>query len=80
MFLKHVFKDKKIQMDVVVKSGLDWTVVRPTQLIEKPLKGSIKISLDKAPGRKIPREEVSKFIVGQISSTDYLHKMPAISY
>jgi putative NADH-flavin reductase len=45
-FLKHVFDDF-VEMEKVVRaSGLDWTIVRPPRLTDKPLTGNYRTRRD----------------------------------
>jgi nucleoside-diphosphate-sugar epimerase len=49
--------------DLYKRAGkLDWTVVRPSGLLDEP--GTGKVALGKAPLGKIPREDVARVVVG----------------
>jgi putative NADH-flavin reductase len=45
-FLKHVFADFVAMEKVVRASGLDWTIVRPPRLTDKPLSGHYRTQRD----------------------------------
>jgi putative NADH-flavin reductase len=79
LFWRHLFDDKKRQIEEVVHSGLNWIVVRAPMLTDEPLKGQYRISLEKPYHRKITRLDLAIFIINQLKSKEFLHKMPAVS-
>jgi putative NADH-flavin reductase len=76
---KRQFEDKKRQLDEIVHSGLDWIVVRAPKLTDEPLRGQYRISLEKPASMKITRLDLAIFIVNQLKSKEFIHKMPAVS-
>lgn len=77
--LKHIFEDKKLQLTVLEKSNVDWILVRAASLADIPWTGNIKVTMDKPASNKISRADVADFIISQISSDQYIRKMPVIS-
>ena len=67
-FLRQNYSDKRIQEDVVRRSDLDWTVVRPTILTNAKPRSSIKA--DEALRTwllpSVPRANVAKFILDAV--------------
>jgi uncharacterized protein YbjT (DUF2867 family) len=45
-FLKHVFADFVAMEEIVRASGLDWTVIRPPRLTDKPFTGRYRTRPD----------------------------------
>jgi putative NADH-flavin reductase len=76
---KHIFEDKKRQLEIVQNSGLDWIVVRPPSLTNDPLTGKYEISMDKPKHRAITRLDLAIFMINQLKSKEFVHKMPAVS-
>ncbi|MEI6455150.1 MAG: SDR family oxidoreductase [bacterium] len=79
LFLKHVFDDKKRQMEVIKESKADWVIVRPVGLTDSPKTGTYKINDDLPTSRTIPRADVADFMIKLCSNTKYDRQMPAIS-
>ena len=46
LFLKHVFADFVAMEEIVRASGLDWTIVRPPSLTDKPFTGHYRTRRD----------------------------------
>jgi putative NADH-flavin reductase len=46
LFLKNVFADFVAMEDIVRTSGLDWTILRPSRLTDKPLTGHYRTRRD----------------------------------
>jgi uncharacterized protein YbjT (DUF2867 family) len=64
MFREH-YADLAIMEDLVRDSGLDWTIVRPPRLSDKPLTGTYRTALGQnLPGGLIvPRADVAHFML-----------------
>lgn len=69
--------DKNIQEKLIINSNLDWTIVRPSGLVDKPATNNI-IS-EGVSGGRIPRADVANFMIQQILSDSFLHKTVSIS-
>ena len=76
LFLKKVFLDKEKQEQLVRTSGLDWTVVRPTGLTDRPAAGSFFSGTGKMlradfggtkPRGMISRADVAAFVVESLT-------------
>ncbi|MFT8421759.1 MAG: NAD(P)H-binding protein [Gluconacetobacter sp.] len=46
LLLRHIYDDKNRQEDIIRASTLDWTIVRPTMLNDKPARGHIRALTD----------------------------------
>jgi uncharacterized protein YbjT (DUF2867 family) len=82
LMLRKVYEDKDRQEDIVRASDLDWTLVRPSVLNDKPPHGNIQVLTDLSNfhGGEIARADVAKFVVGQLTDKRYLRKVPLISW
>ena len=81
VMLGRIYVDKNRQEKEVMQSDLDWIIVRPTELTNKPESGNYKVLTD-LEGKKantISRADVANFLVEQIESDRYLHKTPLIT-
>lgn len=79
LFLKHVFEDKKRQIEVIRQSKANWVIVRPVGLTESPKTGRYKISEGNPTSKSIPRADVADFMLKLITDKKYDFKLPAIS-
>jgi putative NADH-flavin reductase len=76
------FADVREMERVVRASTLDWTLVRPTRLVNGPGRGEFRIR-DRypAPGlTKIARADVAQFMMGALTDPGYLRQAPAICW
>ena len=79
LFLKHIFEDKKRQIEVIKQSRADWVIIRPVGLTDSPKTGRYRINEGKPTSKSIPRADVADFMLKLMTDTRYDFKMPAIS-
>ncbi len=82
LMLRKVYQDKDRQEDAVRTSTLDWIIVRPTILNDKPAHGHIRAVTDLSDvhGGTIARADVAEFVVQQLATDIWLHKTPLITW
>jgi uncharacterized protein YbjT (DUF2867 family) len=82
LLLKKVYADKDRQEAIVRDSGLDWVLVRPSILNNKPGRGSVRALTDLSGfhGGSIAREDVAKFVLDQVRADTWLHRSPLITW
>ncbi len=82
LLLHEMYKDKTRQEDVIRKSDLDWTIVRPAVLTNGPLTGSYRAvtNLSDFNASKISRNDVAGFIVNEIENRKFREKSVTLSY
>ncbi|MER8692873.1 SDR family oxidoreductase [Mesorhizobium opportunistum] len=82
LMLRKVYEDKDRQEDAIRGSTLDWTIVRPMVLNDKPAGGRIKVLTDLSGvhGGTIARADVADFVVQQLTTDTWLRKSPLISW
>ncbi len=79
--LRNVFADKDRGEALVIASDLDFTNVRPGQLVNEPARGGVKASLDPAGLKpKMTRADLATFMIEQIASDAWVRKSPLIGY
>jgi uncharacterized protein YbjT (DUF2867 family) len=76
------FADTRQMENVIRESGLDWTLVRATRLVNRPGTGQYRVSPDYPPpgGRTIARADVAHFIAAALTENAWLHAAPALAY
>jgi putative NADH-flavin reductase len=76
------FADVRRMEDVVRESGLDWTLVRATRLVNSPGTGQYRVSPDYPPpgGGKISRADVAHFIAAALTGNGWQRSAPALAY
>jgi len=81
LLLKKVYADKNRQEAIVRDSGLDWILVRPSVLKDKPGHGSVRALTDLSGfhGGSISREDVARFVLDQLRDDTWLHRSPLIT-
>jgi len=82
LMLRKVYEDKDRQEDGIRASALDWIIIRPTVLNDKPARGGIKAltDLSRVHGGTIARSDVAEFVVPQLTEDTWLRKAPLITW
>ena len=82
LLLRKVYADKNRQEEVIRNSGLDWVLVRPSVLNNKPGRDIIRTLTDLSGfhGGTISREDVAKFSLQQVHSDEWLQRSPLITW
>ncbi len=81
LLLQKVYADKNRQEAIVRDSGLDWVLVRPSVLNDKPGRGTIRRSrISPASMAERYREtDVATFVLDQLHADAWLHRSPLIT-
>jgi putative NADH-flavin reductase len=76
------FADVREMERVVRASALDWTLVRPTRLVNAPGTGGYRIrDAYPPPGlTRIARADVAQFMITVLTTDGYLHQAPALCW
>lgn len=82
LVLRNVYADKNRQEAIVRQSGLDWALVRPSVLNDKPGRGTIRALADLSGihGGTISRTDVASFVLDQVQDDTWLHRSPLITW
>lgn len=81
--LRGAFADHVSQEEVVVQSGLDWTIVRPAAYTDGERTGNYRHGFPataKALKLKVSRADVADFVLTQLADNSYVHMTPGLSY
>src|SRR5258705_12221765 len=80
LLMKRIYDDKDVQEQIVRRSGLDWTIVRPGLLTSGPRSEAYRVLETRREWRagSISRADVADFLVRQVSDKSYLGKTPLL--
>lgn len=78
--LERVYRDKDVQEQIVKRSGLDWTIVRPGKLNDGPATGHSRSLIDPKSWRAGPvsRAEVGRWLVAEIDARRFVGQAPVL--
>ena len=82
LLLRKVYADKNRQEAIVRDSGLDWVLVRPSILNDKPGRATVRAFTDvsRFHGGTISRDDVARFVLDQLRGDAWLHRSPLITW
>ena len=83
LVMRRLHADYENQERLVMASGLDWTLVRPSNFTDGERTGRYRrgfSAAEPAPKLKVSRADVADFMLRQICDLTYLHRAPALSY
>jgi uncharacterized protein YbjT (DUF2867 family) len=82
LLLRKVYADKDRQEAIVRDSGLDWVLVRPSVLNDKPSRDTIRALTDLSGfhGGSISRDNVARFVLDQVRDGTWVHRSPLITW
>lgn len=83
LLLREAYKDHEIQEAYIMRSSLDWTIVRPAAFTDGPNTGIYQHGFSptaKNVTLKISRADVADFMLRQLNDTRYIRKTPGLSY
>jgi putative NADH-flavin reductase len=81
MLFPGIVADSAAMENVFARSGLDWTIVRPPELTDKPYTGNYRVREGHLPrfGFKISRADVADFMIKAVESRSLIAKIVGIS-
>jgi putative NADH-flavin reductase len=83
LILRNVVTDHEAKENIITRSGLDWTIVRPPRLTNGPHTGAYRHGDNIKAASVIPmisRADVADFMLLQLDDRAYLRKAPAVMY
>ena len=80
MVFGRAYADKSVQEDEIIKSDLDWTIVRPGVLTSCSFPSSYRVLADKQEWKNglVSRKSVAEFIVKELKDNQFIHKAPVL--
>jgi putative NADH-flavin reductase len=76
---KTLYADQRRMEALVMSSGLDWTVVRPSGLFASAAISDYVVAENYITGRFTSRRDLADFMLRQVTDDRYIHKFPAVS-
>lgn len=83
LLLREAYKDHEMQETYIMRSSLDWTIVRPAAFTDGPHTGIYQHGFSPTAKNitlKISRADVADFMLRQLNENQYLRKTPGLSY
>ena len=80
-FLPGVYREHRAMLEELRTRNLDWLAVRPVILTNGPWTGRYRVVAVGIPrgGYRVSRADVADFMIRQLTSDEFVRKMPAIS-
>lgn len=81
ILLGRDYADHEENEQVIRRSNLEWIILRPARLVDRPRTGQYQVDLRLSatfPFGKIGRADVADFILKQLGDTPYLRKSPGL--
>ena len=81
LFFRQVVDDASAMERVFAGSQLDWTMVRPPELTDKPYTGKYRVRQGQLPpfGFKIARADVADFMITAAENCSWVGKIAGVS-
>jgi putative NADH-flavin reductase len=81
VFLPGVYREHRAMLEDLRTRNLDWIAVRPVILTNGPWTGRYRVVIDGIPrgGYRVSRADVADFMIRQLTSDEFVRKMPAIA-
>jgi putative NADH-flavin reductase len=79
LFAKQILVAKHLEWEVLKSSDLDWTLIRPPRIANEASSGSISVDEKNLRNLKVSVEDLTDFILQQLSSKEWIRKAPLIS-
>jgi putative NADH-flavin reductase len=80
--LKNPYADMRLMENIVEAGNIDWTIVRPPALTNKPMKGKYRIAVQSHLRHpwNIARADLAHFMLGNIENTETFKAIVEIAY
>jgi putative NADH-flavin reductase len=79
LFGKQILVAKHLEWEVLKSSDLDWTLVRPPRIANKPASGNISADEKVLKSLEINVGDLTDFLLQQITSKEWIRKAPLVS-
>lgn len=74
LMLRHVFRDKQRQEDLIRASRSDWTIVRPGALTHGPRTGTYAVGVPRVRSPRVSRADVASFMLDLAEGNTHVHE------
>lgn len=76
---KNLLQTKNQEYALLAQSGLDWTAIRPPQIIPGRSAGTVLADARRLPGLRVGVEDVAAFLLQQLASLEWVGKAPFLA-
>jgi len=79
--MKRAYDDMRVMEDIIRESDLAWTIVRASYLNDQPQRGRYRVADGATPSRgwRLSRGDLAHFTVDQLSSDEWLRRLPTLA-
>jgi len=80
-YLPGVYREHRAMLEELRTRNLDWIAVRPVILTNGPRTGRYRVVVEGIPrwGFRISRADVADFMIRQVTSDEFVRKLPAVA-
>jgi len=80
-YLPGVYREHRAMLEQLRTRDLDWIAVRPVILTNGPRTGRYRVVVEGIPrwGFRISRADVADFMIRQLTSDEFVKKMPSVA-
>lgn len=76
---KPILEAKRLEWEVLKKSHLEWTLVRPPGITRSTIKGKLQADEKNLPGITVDVDDLADFMLQQIPSREWIGKAPLVA-
>lgn len=77
---RRAYSAKKTELDVILRSSVDWTAIRPTRVVEGEITGRVRVSLKaRDVGFSVTRGDVAEVLWTQLRERNFIRQAPYVS-
>lgn len=79
LFSKPILVAKHLEWEVLKSSELEWTLIRPPQIVKGPGSGTLSADEKNLNGMQADVNDLSEFMLDQINSREWIRKAPLVA-
>lgn len=76
---KPILEAKRLEWEVLKKSDLEWTLVRPPRIMRSTRKGTLHADEKRLSSLAVDVDDLADFMIQQITSREWIGKAPLVS-
>ncbi|MGI5498968.1 NAD(P)-dependent oxidoreductase [Lentzea sp. CA-135723] len=80
--MRELYGDMRAMEDVLERSGLNWTAVRPSRIVDGPATGTYRLGDAENPagGTAINRDDLARFVVHAAAENGWSRRRPTLAH
>jgi putative NADH-flavin reductase len=76
---RPILEAKRLEWEVLKKSNLEWTLVRPPRIIKSTIKGTLDADEKNLSSMTINVDDLADFLLQQVTSREWIGKAPLVA-